>query len=56
MCRLRGGMEARGSDPRVQGWQLPVLLSLGLVRVGALPWVQHRTVIQIGTSNSLAEY
>ena len=41
MCRLRGGMEARGSDPRVQGRQLPVLLSLGLVRVGALPWVQH---------------
>lgn len=41
MCRLRGGMEARGSDPRVQGRQLPGLLCLGLVRVGALPWVQH---------------
>lgn len=41
MRRLRGSMEAQGSDPRVQGRQLPVLLSLGLFRVGALAGVQH---------------
>ena len=37
MCRLRVGKEARGRAPGVQGRQLPELLSLGLVRVGAPP-------------------